>query len=192
MQGRSANQGPTFGQLLNKYTKAVQQEWPLKKRPRSPPRQGTVASPRRDYNRRRGDFPPFPPQKVYATMPWAPPTSNATNPVWEHEGIWMQCFPMPHPPPYQREERSRTPVHDRLGSHQSGLAQQATPVRPVGHDRSDRSHQRPAQRVPPRFEYRVKEKRPEVQHVVETVKASRPLIRVLVINDNGLWINDFI
>ena len=24
------------------------------------------------------------------------------------------------------------------------------------------------------------------------VKASRPLIRVLVINDNGLWINDFI
>ena len=25
-----------------------------------------------------------------------------------------------------------------------------------------------------------------------TVKASRPLIQVLVINDNGLWINDFI
>ena len=24
------------------------------------------------------------------------------------------------------------------------------------------------------------------------VKASRPLIQVLVINDNGLWINDFI
>jgi hypothetical protein len=24
------------------------------------------------------------------------------------------------------------------------------------------------------------------------MKASRPLIRVLVINDNGLWINDFI
>ena len=24
------------------------------------------------------------------------------------------------------------------------------------------------------------------------VKASKPLIRVLVINDNGLWINDFI
>ena len=24
------------------------------------------------------------------------------------------------------------------------------------------------------------------------VKASRPLIRVLVINENGLWINDFI
>ena len=28
-------------------------------------------------------------------------------------------------------------------------------------------------------------------HLV-TLKASRPLIRVLVINDNGLWINDFI
>ena len=26
----------------------------------------------------------------------------------------------------------------------------------------------------------------------KSVKASRPLIRVLVINDNGLWINDFI
>ena len=26
----------------------------------------------------------------------------------------------------------------------------------------------------------------------EVVKASRPLIRVLVINDNSLWINDFI
>ena len=25
-----------------------------------------------------------------------------------------------------------------------------------------------------------------------TVKASRPLIRVLIINGNGLWINDFI
>ena len=24
------------------------------------------------------------------------------------------------------------------------------------------------------------------------LKASRPLIRVLIINDNGLWINDFI
>ena len=28
--------------------------------------------------------------------------------------------------------------------------------------------------------------------VVEPLKASRPLIRVLVINDNGLWINEFI
>ena len=28
--------------------------------------------------------------------------------------------------------------------------------------------------------------------LVQQVKASRPLIQVLVINDNGLWINDFI
>jgi len=32
VQGRAANQKPTFDQLLNKYTKAVQKEWPLKKR----------------------------------------------------------------------------------------------------------------------------------------------------------------
>ena len=31
-----------------------------------------------------------------------------------------------------------------------------------------------------------------VLHAAAGVKASRPLIRVLVINDNGLWINDFI
>ena len=34
-----------------------------------------------------------------------------------------------------------------------------------------------------------------VSHIstgVGLLKASRPLIRVLVINDNGLWINDFI
>ena len=30
------------------------------------------------------------------------------------------------------------------------------------------------------------------KHSRECLKASRPLIRVLVINDNGLWINDFI
>jgi len=102
----------------------------------------------------------------------------------------MQCFPMPHPPPYQREERSRTLVHDRLGSHQSGLAQQATPVRPVGHDRSDRSHQRPAQRVPLRFEYRVKERRPEVQPVEETEKPKAdPVVQIgdikVVMQDKG-------
>ena len=32
LQRRRTNQGPTFGQLLNKYTKAVQQDWPLKER----------------------------------------------------------------------------------------------------------------------------------------------------------------
>ena len=31
-----------------------------------------------------------------------------------------------------------------------------------------------------------------IDSIAATVKASRPLIRVLVINDNGLWINDFI
>ena len=139
LQGRRANQGPTFGQLLNKYTKAVQQDRPLKKRPRSPPRRGNASPPRSEFTRHRGDYPQFPPQKVYATMPWSPPASNAVNLVCEHEGIWLQCFPMPYPPPYQREERSRTPVHDRLGAHQSGPAQQASPVRPVPYDRSDRS-----------------------------------------------------
>ena len=81
----------------------------------------------------------FPPQKVYATMPWVQPASNATNPTWEHEGIWMQCFPMPYPSYYQ-DEISRTPVHDRLGPRQSGPKQHAAPVRLVLHDLSDRSH----------------------------------------------------
>ena len=31
-----------------------------------------------------------------------------------------------------------------------------------------------------------------VGYGADRVKASRPLIRVLVINDNGLWINEFI
>ena len=143
---------------MNKYTKTVQQDRPLKKRPRSPPRRGNASPPRREFVRRRGDHPQFPPQKVYATMPRSPPASNAVNPVWEHEEIWLQCFLMPYPPPYQREERPRTPVHDRLGAHQSGSAQQAPPVRPVPYDRSDRSQQRPARFAPPRVEYRVKEK----------------------------------
>ena len=108
IQGRRANQGPTFGQLLNKYTKIVQQDRPLKKRPHSPPRRGNDSPPRRDFIRRRGDHPQFPPQKVYATMPWSPPASNVVNPVWEHEGIWLQCFPMPYPPPYQgRKDQGR-------------------------------------------------------------------------------------
>ena len=123
VQGRSANQGPTFGQLLNKYTKAVQQDRPLKKRRRSPARRGNASPPRREFIRRRGDHPQFSPQQFYE-MPWAPPASNAINLVWEHEGIWLQCFPMPYPPPYQREECPRTLVHDLLGPHQSGSAPQ--------------------------------------------------------------------
>ena len=139
MQGRIVNQGLTFGQLLNKYTKAVQRDRPLKKRPHSPLRQGNAPSPRRESSRCQSDFPQFPPQKVYATMPWAPPASNAINPMWEHEEIWMQCFPMPYPPPYQRKERPRIPVHDRLGPLQSDPVQQAPSVRSVPYDRSDRS-----------------------------------------------------
>lgn len=104
-------------------------------------------------------------------MPWSPPASNAVNPVWEHEGIWLQCFPMPYPPPYQREERSRTLVHDQLGPHKFGLTQRAPPIRPVPYDWSDRSQQRPAQFAPPRMEYRVKEKKQEVQPSATTEKA---------------------
>ena len=87
VQGKFANQKPTFGQLLNKYSKAVQQDQPLKKRSWSPPHRG--GSPMRDGpNKRRGDVVTvFPPQKAYASMPWMPPVSNATNLVWEHEGV---------------------------------------------------------------------------------------------------------
>ena len=123
--------------MLNKYTKAVQNDRLLKKRLRSPPRQDRPVSPRRESSRRRGDVVTlYPPQKMYATMPWVPPTSNATNPAWEHQRIWMQCFPMPYPPHYQGES-SRVPVHDRLGPRQSGPVQQTAPVRPVAADRSD-------------------------------------------------------
>ena len=87
IQGKMVAQKPTFGQLLNKYTKAVQLDRPLKKRSWSPPRRG--GSPIREGpNKHRGDaVTVFPPQRAYATMPWIPPASNATNPVWEHEGV---------------------------------------------------------------------------------------------------------
>jgi len=143
VQGRVATQKPTFGQLLNKYTKAFQQDRPLKKRSWSPLRQG--GSPMREEpNKRRGDVVTvFPPQRANATMPWMPPASNATNPLWEHKGVWMQCFPMPYPS-HHHGEGSRMLVHDRLGPRQSGQQQHAAPVRPVQPDRSDRSQQRPA------------------------------------------------
>ena len=63
------------------------------------------------------------------------------------------------------------PVHDRLGAHQSGPAQQALPVRPVPYDRSDRSQQRPARFFPPRVECCVKEKKSEVQSEATPEKA---------------------
>ena len=114
-------------------------------------------------SKRRGDVVNvFLHQKAYAIMPWMPPASNATNPVWEHERVQMQCFPMPYPPHYQGEG-SRTPMHDRLGPLQSGQQQHATPVRPVQPDRSDRSQQRPVQSHPPKQEYRIKKKEGEVQ-----------------------------
>jgi hypothetical protein len=88
----------------------------------------------------------------------------------EHELIWMQCYLMPHPPSQQREEdhkrpvfdRFSWPVHDRLGSRQSGPKQQPAPVRPAA-DRSDRSYQGPGRSRSPRQEYHVKEKKEEVQ-----------------------------
>ena len=100
-------------------------------------------------SKRRGDVVTvLPPQKAYATMPWVPLASNATNPVWEHEGVWMQCFPMQYPP-HHHGDSSRTPVHDRLGPRQSGQQQHAAPVGPV-------------QFHPPRQEYRIKRKEEDV------------------------------
>ena len=65
VQGKLANQKPTFGQLLNKYSKAVRNDRPLKKRPRSPPRQGAPSSPRGEPSKRRGDMVTlFPPQQM--------------------------------------------------------------------------------------------------------------------------------
>ena len=95
-------------------------------------------------------------------MAWVPSASNATNLVWEHEGVWMQYFPMPYAPHYQGDG-SRTPVHDRLGPRQSSQQQQAAPVRPVQPDRSDRSQQRLVQSHTLRKEYRIKKREVDVQ-----------------------------
>ena len=141
MQGRTANQKPTLNQLLNKYTKTVQNDRPLKKRPQSPPRQDRPVSPRRESSRRRGDVDTLYPPQMCATMPWVPLASNATNPAWEHGGMCMECFPMPYPPHYQGES-SRVPVHDRLGPRQSGPVLQDAPVRPVAIDRSPKGRAR--------------------------------------------------
>ena len=53
---------------------------------------------------------------------------------------------------------------------QSSPAQQAPPVRPVPYDRSDRSHQRLAHFTPLRLEYRVKERKQEVQTTADLEK----------------------
>ena len=91
----------------------------------------------------------------------------------------MFCYPMLYPPSHHREEdhirpvfnKVSRPVHDRLGSHQSGQRWQPTPVRPVTTNRSDRSHQRPGKAHSPRQVYRVKEKKEEVQPTVNPEKA---------------------
>ena len=129
VQGKLATRKPTFGQLLNKYSKVVQNDRPLKKRPRSPSRQGAPSYPRGESSKRRGDvvtlFPPQQMQPMYATKPWAPPASDSQFPAWENGGFWMQCYPMPYPPHFQGEgssrgpvfDRLRQPVHDQLGQH---------------------------------------------------------------------------
>ena len=89
VQGRVATQKPTFGQLLNKYTKAVQKDQPSKNKSWSPPHQGGSPIRGGPSKRRSGAVTVFPPQRVYATMPGAPPASNSINPVWENEGVWM-------------------------------------------------------------------------------------------------------
>jgi len=58
----------------------------------------------------------------------------------------------------------------RGGAHWAPLLDRSTAARPP---LGERAHRRGVRRVAP-------------------LKASRPLIRVLVINDNGLWINKFI
>ena len=140
----------------------------------------------------------FPPQKVYATMPWASPASDSSCPTWEHEGIWIYCYPMLYPPSHHREEDHRRlvfskvsrPVHDRLGSHQSGQRRQPAPVRPVATDRSDRSHQRPGKAHSPRQVYRVKEKKEEVQPTIDPERAKADdVVQIgnikVVVNDAG-------
>ena len=129
VQKKVAKHKLTFDQLLNKYTKVVPKDRPLKKEPSSSPCQGKRSSPRGESRKRRGDSTRvFPPQKVYATTPWASSASGFSYSSWEHEGIWMYCYPMIHPPSHRREEDHKRPVfgrvtrsvHDRLGPHQSG------------------------------------------------------------------------
>ena len=167
MESRSS----LFYQLLNRYAKAVPKGRSLKKTPRSPLHQCKLAYPRREFSKRRGDdITLFPSQKVYSTMPWAPPASDSFCPTWEHEGIWLQCHLMPHPPSHQRGENFRRPVfdrfarpvHDQSGYHRLGQRQQPALVRPVTTDQSDRSHQGSCQFHSPRQVYRVKENKEEV------------------------------
>ena len=88
VRGKVEKQKLTFDQLLNKYTKAVPKDRPLKKESSSSPCQGKHSSPRRESSKRRSDSTTvFPPQKVYATTPWAPSALGFSYPAWEHEGF---------------------------------------------------------------------------------------------------------
>ena len=87
-----AKQKLTFDQLLNKYTKAVRKDQPLKKEPSSPLRQDKQSSTKGESSKRRGDSTiVFPPQEIYATTPRASPASGFSCSTWEHEGIRMYC-----------------------------------------------------------------------------------------------------
>ena len=115
MRGKVEKQKLTFDQLLNKYMKAVPKDQPLKKESSLSPCQGKRSSPRRESSKHRSDNTTlFPLQKVYATMPWAPLASDFSYPAWEHEGFWMDCYLMLHPPSHRREEDHRRPVFDRV------------------------------------------------------------------------------
>ena len=61
-------------------------------------------------------------------------------------------------------------MHDRLGPRQSGPVQHATPVRPIP-DQLDRSHQRPVCISSLEQEYRIKEKKEEIQPATSLEKA---------------------
>ena len=171
-----AKQKLTFDQLLKKYAKAVPKDRSLKKTPRSPLHQGKPTYSSGEFSKRRGDVTTlFPPQKVYSTMPWMLPASDSSCPTWEHEGIWMQWYPMPHPPSHQRGGNFRRLVFDRLarlthdqsGYHRLGQRQQPAPVRPVT---TDRSHQGQGQFRSLRQVYRVKENKKEVQSTNDSEK----------------------
>ena len=115
VQGGVTKHKPTFDQLLNKYTKAVPKDRPLKKISRSLPRQGKPSSPRGRSSKHRDDVATkFPPQRVYVNMTWASSASDFSCPTWEHKGVWKQCYPMLHPSSHQRGEYFRRPMFDRF------------------------------------------------------------------------------
>ena len=129
VQERVLRQKSTFDQLLSKYKKAVPKDWPVKKISRSPLRQGKPSPPRGGSSKHRGDVTTkFSPQSIYVDMPWVSSASDSFCPTWGHEGVWMQCYPMPHPSSHQSGgyfrrpvfDRFSRPVHDRLGPRQSG------------------------------------------------------------------------